>query len=397
MIKVIQMLHCSPSWVSANLDENIFDGWQTRTAKALQRLNISQLQIESWIIEKRYRKSVVFEKDGLIYRIFPSLPLTYGREISFEMIKALKTESRSPIILHIHGLFNWTTYLLAGLFPRLPIVVQHHGDCPPIYLLPRRQRLFLILPFLLLEEMVMRNLIRRIDYIFCLTKATQRILELLGIRNRCLVQGMGVDFNIFTPDSKFSARKKLNLSLDKKIILYIGKAYTYKGCDQVILAYQKLKEKYSIELVMVGVSKSDELYQSAINAGAKVFPRVDPYDLIDFYRSADAFVLPGSKIFNRWGGIGVSTIESLACNVPVVSGTLIHFPERIAGIGIFAESLEQTIKGLEYILTNPQQFYRCREYAQQYYDWNVIMGTTLEVYKNLLYKYYKIKLDFDAQ
>ncbi len=148
--------------------------------------------------------------------------------------------------------------------------------------------------------------------------------------------------------------------------------------------------------MLVGVSKSDELYQSAVDAGAKIFPRVEPNELIDFYRSADVYILPGSKIFNRWGGIGVSTIESLACNVPVVSGTLQHYPDKIDEVGFYAVDLEQTIKGIEYIFTNQQKFNKCRERAQKYYDWNCIMQKTLNVYQYLLDKYYKINFKFNV-
>ncbi len=396
MVKIIQILHCSPSWVSQNLGENIFDGWQTRTAKALQRLNMANCLIECWVVEKQYRKPVVFQKDGIRYRIFPSFPLTYGREISVDLIKAIEAEKASPVILHIHGLFNWTTYLIALLFPELPIVVQQHGDCPPLYLLGRRQRLFLFLPLLLFEEMFMRYVLKRIDYIFCLTSTVQNVLHLLGMKNKCFLQGMGVDFNLFVPSSKILSRKKLNLPVDKKIIVYVGKAYTYKGCDQVINAYQKLKTKYDIDLVMVGVSNADELYQSAVKAGAKIFSRVNHEELVDFYRSADVYVLPGSKIFNRWGGIGVSTIESLACNIPVVSGTLIHFPNKIYTVGFCAESFEQIINGIEYIFNHPQSFNGVREQAQKYYDWRVISQNTLKIYQMLLDKYYNLQLTFDT-
>ena len=82
-LKIIQILHHSPSWKSANLEDDIFDGWHVRTAKAIQQLGIKNCKIECWLPERTYSQEWQTEKDGITYRVFPSFAFNYGREISW--------------------------------------------------------------------------------------------------------------------------------------------------------------------------------------------------------------------------------------------------------------------------------------------------------------------------
>jgi glycosyltransferase involved in cell wall biosynthesis len=392
-LKIIHILHHSPSWTSKNLDEDIFDGWHVRTAKAIQRLGIKDCKIECWLPEKIYPKQWQTEKDDIIYQTFPSHAINYGREISWSLMNAIKSESKNPILIHIHGIFNYTTYLISELFQDLPIVVQHHGDCPPLNLLQRRPLLYSILPLLQLEHFFFSKSLHNIDYFFCLTKSAQQSLHYLGIKDKSSIQGMGINFTEFTPTEKDKVRKSLNLPIETKILLYIGRLDRYKGSDKLITAYQKSKYKYDLCLVIVGAKESDEYYQQAIQSGAFISPRQSHKNLVKFYQAADIFVLPGSEQYNQWGGIGVNTIESLACNTPVITGTLTHFPQSINKIGVLASKSPDIISAVEYILKNYTEFSGCREIAQKYYDWQIIANNTYNIYEKLFRMYYNIKLE----
>ncbi|MCX8015418.1 MAG: hypothetical protein N2748_05305, partial [candidate division WOR-3 bacterium] len=61
LIKIIHILHHSPSWTSTNIEDDLFDGWQVRTAKAIQNLKINNCQIECWLPEKSYKKELIIE------------------------------------------------------------------------------------------------------------------------------------------------------------------------------------------------------------------------------------------------------------------------------------------------------------------------------------------------
>lgn len=392
-IKIIQILNHSASWKSNNLEDDIFDGWHVRTAKAIQKSRIKDTQIECWIPEKTYSRETQIEKDGIIYKTFPSKSIGYGREISWSMINAIRDESKSSILLHLHGIFNYTTYLIASRFSHLPVVAQHHGDCPPLNLLQRRTSLYFMLPLLELEHSFITKSISSIDYFFCLSETIQQSLRYLSIKNKSSIQGMGVNFEEFITGKKIEARKALNLPIESKILLFIGQLDRYKGSDKLIEAYQILKNKYNLSLVIVGASELDEYYKRAIRCGAIIFPRQPHKNLQQFYQSADIFVMPGSMQYNHWGGIGINTIESLACNAPVITGTLSHFPQSIDKIGVLASKSSDIISAVEYILKNNKNFNTCREIARTYYDWQIIANITFLTYKRLFKKYYNITLE----
>jgi glycosyltransferase involved in cell wall biosynthesis len=167
----------------------------------------------------------------------------------------------------------------------------------------------------------------------------------------------------------------------------------YKGSDNLIHAYNIIKKEHKAVLLIVGASESDEFYKQAKQSGAIIFPRQAHENLVGFYQAADIFILPGSEQYNRWGGIGINTIESLACNTPVIAGTLTHFPQSINNIGICASKSSDIISAVEYILKNYTEFSNCRGIAQKYYDWQIIAYNTCLIYEKLFRKYYNIALE----
>ena len=175
-------------------------------------------------------------------------------------------------------------------------------------------------------------------------------------------------------------------------MLFIGKLDKYKGSDKLIKVYQILKNNYDLCLVIVGASEIDEYYEQAFRSGAIILPRQPHKNLRQFYQSADIFVMPGSMQYNRWGGIGINTIEALACNIPVITGTLGNFLLSNKQVGILASSVSEITNAIDYILKNHDKFKDCRNLAQKYFDWKPIINNTYQIYKDLFNKYYNIKL-----
>lgn len=392
-LKIIQILHHSPSWTSQDLSDDIYNGWHVQVAKAISKLNFTNCQIECWLPEKTSHKEFTIKQDNIVYRIFPSKALSYGRESSPALINALHQEKQYQIMLHIHGIFNQLTYNIADNFKPIPIIAQHHGDCPPLSLLSRRKLLYTILPILAYENYLCYKTLPNLDYFFCLTNTCQQSLRRYGINDKTSIQTMGVDFTKFVPADKIQTRAKLGLSLNGKIILYVGRLDQYKASDKVISTYNELKKHLPIQCLVVGAQQTDQYYDLAQQSGCQIIPRQPHDSLIQYYQSADVLVLPGSDEYNKWGGIGVNVIEALACDTPVVSGTLKHFPEDNSKLGVLASDSAQIINGINYILNNPTHFTHCREIAQKYYDWQKIAWQTYAIYQKLFIEYYNTKLE----
>ncbi len=87
-------------------------GWHVKLSEQIKRYSSDYL-IECWGMEKRLNKTITFKKNDIVYKIFPSTYLKYLGEISFPLLKELDEEIRhNNIIIHFHGVFNYTTYLL---------------------------------------------------------------------------------------------------------------------------------------------------------------------------------------------------------------------------------------------------------------------------------------------
>ncbi|MEO0092874.1 MAG: glycosyltransferase family 4 protein [candidate division WOR-3 bacterium] len=391
-MKIIQILTHSPSWVTKNIEEDIYDGWHVRTAKAIKKIS-NNFDFVCILPEKNVHQIITEQKEGITYQVFPSIAFSYQREISLPMIRAIKAMAKEPIILHLHGAHNYLTYTLTSIFAKLPIVIQHHGDCPPFNLIERRHRLIFFISLLGMEQFLMYQVLRFVDFFFVLTnKERERLLKFIK-PEKIKIQGMGVDFNYFLPMKKDEARRRLNLSPSEKILLYVGKLQRYKGCDVALEVYQELKKEYNIKLLLVGGSETDELYGAAKASQAVIFPRQPPELMPTFYSAADVTILPGTKPLTEWGGIGISLIESLACGTPVVGGTLRNFWGEISRIGVLAVTKREIIEGVKLILNNPEKFHHCRTEAQRYYNWQVIAQNTIAVYQKLARKYYPTALN----
>jgi glycosyltransferase involved in cell wall biosynthesis len=101
-------------------------------------------------------------------------------------------------------------------------------------------------------------------------------------------------------------------------------------------------------------------------------------DFINVVRCSDLYFLPATSAY-YFGGVGVSIMEALAAGLPVVSPTLVHFPEKtnVKHIGILTpwldseRDLKKFVELLVYAVESIDQFkpLEIREVARKYYSW----------------------------
>tara|TARA_Y100000741_G_scaffold365141_1_gene359627 strand:- start:6940 stop:7923 length:984 start_codon:yes stop_codon:yes gene_type:complete len=124
-------------------------------------------------------------------------------------------------------------------------------------------------------------------------------------------------------NSKKLLRKKLNLPLNKKIILHVGHLNMGRNL-QVFNFLKKDKSLYPIIIGSTTVSHDNdlvvELKNNNINIIDTYLPRIDEY-----YKAADCYIFP---TINPRSCIQVplSVIEALACGVPIISSEFEGLP-----------------------------------------------------------------------
>ncbi len=142
----------------------------------------------------------------------------------------------------------------------------------------------------------------------------------------------GVDLDLFTPGDRGRARRRKHIARDAIVLLFVGRIQPLKAPDLLIRAAADLlatDPTLRDRLVVVvcggpsgsGLDEPTALHDLARTLGILDIVRFEPpqerVDLVDWYRAADAVVVPSySESF------GLVAVEAQACGTPVVASAV---------------------------------------------------------------------------
>jgi peptidoglycan/xylan/chitin deacetylase (PgdA/CDA1 family)/glycosyltransferase involved in cell wall biosynthesis len=138
----------------------------------------------------------------------------------------------------------------------------------------------------------------------------------------------GIDVDQFFPGSRIEARKRLNLSDKRRLLLWVGRMVPVKGLDVLIEACGHLQDRgedYHLALIGNGPLQSKleaDIQARRLVSKVSIVGNVDHDRLPDWYRAADLTVLP-----SRSEGVPNVLRESLACGTPFVASRVGGIPE----------------------------------------------------------------------
>ncbi|MSR71085.1 MAG: glycosyltransferase [Candidatus Taylorbacteria bacterium] len=177
-----------------------------------------------------------------------------------------------------------------------------------------------------LENISKKNLVL-VDSIVTLTSIMKAELVGQGIfESKILVAPDGVDLDLFgTQISQKEAREKLNLPFDKKIVLYTGHLYSWKGAETLAEAAKEFDEN-TLFLFVGGVepefSRFIAQYKNIANIRALSFQKHERIPL--YMKAADILVLPNSakSLMSRSYTSPLKLFEYMASGRPIVASDL---------------------------------------------------------------------------
>ena len=166
--------------------------------------------------------------------------------------------------------------------------------------------------------------IKRVKRVVVITK---KLKEQFGAK--ALVAPDGVDINKFKIQSpKSKIREKLGLPQDKKIVLYAGHLYVWKGVDTLLEAARNSQFTIpNLQFVFIGGTKEDIESFKVKAEGLKnvLIVGYKPHSEIPFWlRAADVLVLPNSgkeEISRHWTS-PLKMFEYMASGAPIVASDL---------------------------------------------------------------------------
>jgi len=176
-------------------------------------------------------------------------------------------------------------------------------------------------------------------------------------KDKIIVARDGVDLKQFNIDiSLEDARKKVNLPQDKKIVLYSGHLYTWKGAQILAEASQLLNE--NVLVVFVGGTKKDIEKFKSVNRDLKniLILGHKPYSEIPYYlKAADVLVLPNtsSENISKWWTSPLKMFEYMVSKRPIVATELSSLREVLNkenALIVLPDDHEELAQGIEKLL-----------------------------------------------
>jgi len=174
-----------------------------------------------------------------------------------------------------------------------------------------------------------KRVFKKVKKIIVINNKLKELVINLGIKpDKILVAHDGVDLNQFDiGESKEQARRKLGLPLNKKLIIYTGQLFKWKGVYVLAQASQFLDNECRI-IFVGGMEKDIKNLERFIQE--KGLDKISilghrPPDLIPFYlKASDVLVLPNSakeEISRRWTS-PMKMFEYMASKRPIVASDL---------------------------------------------------------------------------
>lgn len=316
-----------------------------------------------------------FERHGVNVVKFPALffleklhvpvPLTVLSLASYRSI------AKSDIV-HIHDgmyLSSFWAALAAKMLRKKLVVTVHinhiHYENPMVNLLERIAELVIAKPvFMMADKIVLIN--KNLE------------VELKDYKTKMVVISNGVDDSLFFPvtqQQRLSLRKKYDLDLKKKLVLFVGRLVPKKGFKLVMDANSN-----EYEILFVGTGEVTESMRQT--SGLRFLGPKSQEELAEFYQLSDVLVLP-----SHGEGYPLSIKEALASGLPVITTFEHSSLTNLIGklVYLVDQSVPQIKTAIHKVLKNEssQKFDVERKRYLEKFSWNNNFSELNKVYQSL--------------
>jgi glycosyltransferase involved in cell wall biosynthesis len=275
----------------------------------------------------------------------------------------------------IHAHFTWPSGYIAVKLKEnfhVPVVITIHED-----------------PLWLKNEILMNNLLfndtwKNADALIRVNSTEVNILKNYNPNSFFVPNGYSSKIQLMDQDM---CRKKLNLPIEKKIILNVGNLESIKGQSDLITAICRiLKKRNDICCYIIGDGPERKRLQKKIirlNLQNFIFLKkgVPHYEIPIWMNASNLFVLTSLE-----ESFGIVQIEAMACGKPVIATKTIGSKEILLSedYGLLTEigNPENLAKTILIALDRTWNSENIRTYAN-HYSWDVIKDEILKIYSKI--------------
>jgi beta-1,4-mannosyltransferase len=185
---------------------------------------------------------------------------------------------------------------------------------------------------------------------------------------------------------KMTAKAKLGLAADKKVLLFCGMIKPYKNIDSLIQTFAQTKLPH-YELVIAGKPDSPQLaeqlqQQKGEHANIHLFLQFIPDDQLHIYLSAaDIVILPYKSILNSG-----ALLLALSFNKPVIAphiGAFVALQQELGKQWIYSYDGDLQVDTLSKALLQLEILERPAICPLENYDWHKLAALTVTFYQSL--------------
>lgn len=246
---------------------------------------------------------------------------------SSALAKALRKEAFDFDLLHIHEIWHhphFAAYQAAKLAKK-KFIITIHGELEPWGLNHKafKKKIY--------SALIQRRILKEASALHAITEdESKKITKFVDNDNIFIIpNGLNVEEFEKLPPREWIEDLYPDLK-GKKVILFLGRIHPSKGLDILAKAFKTvLKKKNNIQLVIAG--PDNKSYKSQIVEILKSENAIDNTTFtgtltgnnkLGILNRADIFVLPSYS-----EGFSISTLEAMACGIPVLITKCCNFPE----------------------------------------------------------------------
>ncbi len=161
--------------------------------------------------------------------------------------------------------------------------------------------------------------------VVALTTGLKKDIEALSVTRKIIVASDGVDLSLFNEERGLSVQKAFDLPLQKKIVLYTGHLYSWKGVDTLASAAKFFDD--TVLFVFIGGTAIDTEMFKKKYSGIKnivITGQREHSEIPSYLKSADVLVLPnsGKEAISRLYTSPIKMFEYMASGKPIVASDL---------------------------------------------------------------------------
>lgn len=300
---------------------------------------------------------------------------------------AFATSLRGPYdVLNLHFAMN-ALPLIPFIKHDTPRVIHFHGPWAEESLAEGGGRISVAI-----KSWLERFVYQRADRFIVLSTAFKELLTGYGVHESLIhVIPMGIDCDFFMPaNNRTAVRADLGWPVDKTVFFTARRLVNRVGAHELLQAARQARDvrtDFVVKIAGKGPLR-DELQrvirELRLDDCVELLGFVSEENLVRSYQAADVTILPTQSL----EGFGTIISESLSCGTPVLVTPVGGMPEAVLPLspGAIAHSpspehiAELMIDVLQGRLCLPDAE-RCRNYATENYDWNVVARKIRSVFE----------------